>query len=155
MTNVFQNYRSKLVGGWKCVSFEQFSIPANPNDSKTLLAKPHGEKPLGRVSISPNGWLAAHLARPDRVDGLKSGKPWQTAPDEEVAYVARGLAMYCGYMQLFEDGNGGLYWQTKVEVSSDPQRMGGIEERKVILLEEGGKEYMVLEPKQDMMMEVC
>lgn len=122
---------------------------------RKLLAKPHGDKPLGRVSISQSGWLAAHLARPDRMKALPSGKPWQTAPDADIAHVARGLAMYCGYFQLFKDADGGLYWQTKVEVSTDPARIGGIEERKVILQEENGKQYMILEPKQDMLLDVC
>ncbi|CZT14996.1 uncharacterized protein RCC_00913 [Ramularia collo-cygni] len=120
---------------------------------RKLLAKPHGDSPLGRVSISQGGWLAAHLLRPDRVAALPSGKPWQVAPDADLAYVARGMSMYCGYFQLFKDDTGGLYWQTTVEVSSDPSRIGGIEERKVILQQEGGKQYMILEPKQDMLLD--
>ncbi|CAK3789891.1 Hypothetical predicted protein [Lecanosticta acicola] len=150
MSNAWQEYRDRISGGWKCISYEMFKISGA---EKTLVAKPHGETPLGRVYISPQGWLAAHLARPERMEKAKSDQPWQTASDEQVAYVGRGLAMYCGAMQLFKNDDGSLYWQTKVEVSTDPNRMGGIEERKVILSHENGKEYMTLEPKQDMLLD--
>lgn len=152
MTSAWEEYSRKIAGGWKCVTYEMFD---NTGEERKLIAKPHGETPLGRVLISPNGWLAAHLARPDRMQKARSGQPWQTAPDQDLAYVGRGLSMYCGYMKLFKDDNGGLYWQTKVEVSTDPNRMGGIEERKVALFEENGKSYMILEPKQDMLLDVC
>lgn len=152
MENVWSEYADAISGVWKCVSYEMFD---SSGEERKLIAKPHGENPLGRVSLSRNGWLAAHLARPERMHRLRSGKPWITAPDKEVAYVARGLSMYCGYLQLFKDENGSLYWQTKVEISTDPGRMGGIEERKLTLLEEDGKKFMVLEPKQDMLLDVC
>lgn len=151
MTSVWPEYRDQIAGGWKCISFELFDCSSS---ERKLLAKPHGENPLGRVSISANAWLAAHLSQPDRVNAWKSGQTWQSATDAEIAHVARGMAMYCGYLQLFKDDEGGLYWQTKVEVSSDPNRIGGIEERKVVLQEENGKHYMILEPKQDMLLEV-
>lgn len=62
--------------------------------------------------------------------------------------------MYCGYFQLFKDEEG-LFWQTKVEISSDPGRMGGVEERRVEMYEEGNKTFMILRPKQDLILEVC
>ena len=148
-TNIWDQYCDKLAGGWKCISYEMYD---GDGPEKKLLAKPHGDEPLGRCLLSRNGWLAAHLTRPDRYHPLKSGKKWQNADDEEVAHVARGISMYCGYVQLFEDERG-LYWQTKVEVSSDPNRKGGIEERRLQYSEEGGKQYMVLQPKQDMPLE--
>lgn len=95
-----------------------------------------------------------------------------------------GLAMYCGYLKLYRRGGGGeddgqeeLYWRTVVEVSSDSSLIGGVQERKVVFEEMerkkkkssdgdgdgsdgGGQEeeksyYMILEPKQDWIMEVC
>jgi len=151
MSNIWPTHHAKLAGGWKCISFEVFN-GASPN--KKLVAKPHGDSPLGRVLISPSGYLSAHMAKPDRMQHpLPSSKPWQQGGDEEVAHVARGLSMYCGYLQLFEDEEG-LYWQTRVEVCSDPARMGAIEERRVKYFEEGGKAFMQLEPKNDMVMEV-
>lgn len=120
---------------------------------KKLIAKPHGEQPLGRVLISPKGWLSAHMARPERMGPLPSGKPWQTGEDKEVAFVARGMSMYCGYLQLFKDDDG-LYWETRVEVASDPARVGGLEVRRINYFEEDGKKYMVLQPMRDMLLEV-
>ena len=148
--NVWPEYRDIIAGGWKCVTYEMFD-GAGPD--KKLIAKPHGDDPLGRVVISRNGWLSAHIARRDRMGPLPSGKPWQTGEDSEVAHVARGLSMYCGYLQLFKDDEG-LYWQTKVEVCSDPYRIGGLETRRLEYFEENGKMYMVLQPKQDMILEV-
>lgn len=76
--------------------------------------------------------------------------------------------MYCGWMELFADdggeneGDGGAkceneftgLWQTKTEISNDPSRMGGLEVRKVRYWVEGGKEFMVLRPVNDMVLEV-
>jgi len=92
------------------------------------------------------------MARPERMGPLPSGKAWQVGEDKEVAHVARGLSMYCGYLELFEDDDG-LYWQTKVECCSDPNRINGLEERRVSMMEEGGKQFMVLQPKKDMLLE--
>ncbi|KAK4546164.1 hypothetical protein LTR36_002301 [Oleoguttula mirabilis] len=156
--NIWPQHAPKLAGGWKCISFEVFN---GTGPHKTLVAKPHGDNPMGRVLISKNGWLSALMANPERMEQpLPSGKAWQEAPDAEVARVARGTSMYCGYLELFQNddelvdgGEGGLWWQTKVEISSDPNRMGGLEVRKVEYLEEGGKAYMILQPKNDMVME--
>ena len=148
--NIWPEYRDKIARGWKCVSFEMYD-GAGPD--KDLIAKPHGDDPLGRVLISPNGLLSAHIARRDRMGPLPSGKAWQVGEDKEVAYVARGISMYCGHLELFKDEEG-LYWQTKVEVCSDPNRIGGLEVRRIEYFEEDGKTYMVLQPKQDLILEV-
>jgi hypothetical protein len=149
--NLWSTNSSTLTSVWKCISFE-FHSTSGP-DAK-LIAKPHGEAPLGRVQISPNAYLSAHVANPDRMQGpLPSGKAWQEGGDAEVAHVARGCSMYCGYFELFEDEQG-LYWRTKVEISSDPGRVGGIEERRVEFVEEGGRRLMVLRPTGEMTMEV-
>ena len=147
--DIWPQYADKLAGGWKCISYHMYD---GEGPDKKLLATPHGDEPLGRVLISRKGFISAHLARPERMKPLPSGKQWQRGEDAEVAYVARGLSMYCGHLKLYEDEKG-LYWQTKVEVCSDPYRMGGIEERRLKFLEEDGKSYVELTPKQDMIME--
>lgn len=155
--NIWSQHASKLAGGWKCISYELFN---GTGPDKKLVAKPHGDKPLGRVLLSSNGYLSALMAQPDRMSQpLPSGKAWQEAPDAEVAHVARGSSMYCGYLELFEcevgEGEKGeMRWQTRVEVCSDPNRMGGLEERKVKYFEEGGKAFMELQPVNEMVMEV-
>ncbi|KAK1074858.1 hypothetical protein LTR74_000702 [Friedmanniomyces endolithicus] len=83
--NVWPTYSSRIAGVWKTISFEIQS------PTGTLLAKPHGDKPLGRVQISLNGYLSAHMADPVRMaSALPSGKAWVQAGDAEVAAVARG-----------------------------------------------------------------
>lgn len=168
-------YSPLISGGWKCLSFNLFSKSHPPK----LLAQPHGPTPLGRLYISPRGWLAVHLAAvPDRdVAG-------DTKKKEDHGNVNGGLAMYCGYLKLYRRGGGGedngqeeLYWRTVVEVSSNLNLIGGVQERKVVFEEmerkkkkssdsdgggsDGGQQeeeksyYMILEPKQDWIMEVC
>lgn len=150
--NLWSRYSSILAGGWRCVSYHMYT--SDDPSSRGLVAKPHGDDPLGRVLISPNGYLSAHIARRGRLGPLASGKQWIIGGDAEVAHVARGLSMYCGYMQLFEDEKG-LYWHTKVEVSSDPARTGRVEERRVRLFEDAeGKPVLELTPRQDMLTDV-
>lgn len=167
-------YSPLISGGWKCLSFNLFSKSHPPK----LLAQPHGPTPLGRLYISPRGWLAVHLAAvPDR--DVASDKKKE---DHVNGNGNAGLAMYCGYLKLYrrsgEEGGeeGELYWRTVVEVSSDSSLIGGVQERKVVFEEmerkkksdgdsggsgsDGGQEeeksyYMILEPKQDWIMEVC
>lgn len=165
-------YSPLISGGWKCLSFNLFSKSLPPK----LLAQPHGPTPLGRLYISPRGWLAVHLAAaPDRDVASDKKK-------EDHVNVNGGLAMYCGYLKLHrrsgEEGGeeGELYWRTVVEVSSDSSLIGGVQERKVVFEEMEGKKksdgdsgsgggggqqeeeksyYMILEPRQDWIMEVC
>ena len=146
--DLWSKYQSRIAGGWQLMSYDLYDATEN-----NILARPHGDQPLGRVLISSNGWLAAHIANPTRFGPLPSGKPWQTGDDAEVAHVARGISMYCGYLQLFEDEDG-LYWETTVEISSDPNRKGGNEVRRVQLEERNGKGSMTLRPVKDMVMEV-
>ncbi|ETN45875.1 uncharacterized protein HMPREF1541_00056 [Cyphellophora europaea CBS 101466] len=151
--DLWLKYATVLVGGWRCTSYHMYST--DDPDSQRLISKPHGDDPLGRVMISPKGYLSAHIARRERMGPLPSGKQWIVGEDSEVAHVARGLSMYCGYVSVYEDEKG-LFWQAKVEVASDPNRVGGIEERRVRILEEvaeGGEKKIVMElrPKQDML----
>lgn len=150
--NLWPKYASKLAGGWRCVAYHMYD--SDDPATRKLIAKPHGDEPLGRVLISPNGYLSAHIARKARLGPLPSGKQWQVGEDKEVAHVARGLSMYCGYMCLYEDDKG-LYWQTSVDIASDPARSGGIEERRVRLFEDAeGKPVLELSPRQDMLTDV-
>ncbi|KAK3677804.1 hypothetical protein LTR78_002654 [Recurvomyces mirabilis] len=147
--NIWPTYRDKIAGVWKLLSYEVFD---GTGPDKKLVAKPHGDVPLGRVQISRNGYLSAHLTNPGRVKSLPSGKAWQEGGDAEVAYVARGHSMYCGYLKLFEDEKG-LYWETRVDISTDPSQAGSLQVRRAELTEEGGKSFMVLQPERDMVME--
>ena len=157
MTEVWDKFKHRLSGSWCAVSYHMYSSDAPSAD---IIAKPHGDTPLGRAIITPGGYLSAHLANPDKISKpLPGGMPWQTAPDSEVAWVARGMSMYCGYLKLYQEegkeGDEGLWWETKVEVCSDPNRFGALEKRKVRFVRmENGEEGMELKPFQDLVMEV-
>ena len=162
MTEVWDQYKHRLIGGWRAISYE---LRDSDSPDAKVVAKPHGDHPLGRAVVTPNGFLSAHLANPERSRSgpLPSGEPWQTGEDKEVARVARGLSMYCGYLKLLqEEGSNedeGLWWETTVEVCSDPARFGGKERRKVKFVKdqrEGkvGSELMELRPFQDLVTEV-
>ena len=108
---------------------------------------------MGRSYLSRNGYLAAHLATPDRMHFSESDVPWANRSDAEIANVARGLSMYCGYMELFKDDKG-LYWKTKVEIASDPTRVGGFQTRRVEHFEENGEAFKVVRPVDPIVLEV-
>jgi hypothetical protein len=149
---LWATYAPIMVGGWRCISYHMYT--SDDPETRKLVSKPHGDEPLGRVQISPKGYLSAHLARKARLGPLPSGKKWMLGEDAEVAHVARGLSMYCGYMKLFEDEKG-LYWQTTVDIASDPTRAGGVEERRVVLLQNANGEPMIeLSPRQDLLTDV-
>ncbi|PPJ52352.1 hypothetical protein CBER1_09846 [Cercospora berteroae] len=139
MTEVWEEYRDRIAGGWQIVEVEQ-------RDSSTgsVVSKP---ELTGKVYISPQGWLSALIADSVAINPLPSGQQFRSAPDAEVARVARGFQAYCGYMKLFKDDEGQLYWQTKSEIASDLNQLGGLQERLVFLSMENGKEYMTLIPK--------
>ena len=143
MSDLWLKHRDHLAGGWECVSYEIFD--AEDSTKANLIAKPHGDKPLGRSYVSRQGYLAAHLATPSRLQFSDSSVPWSKRSDEEIANVARGLSMYCGYMELFEDEKG-LYWRTKVEIASDPTRIGGYQVRRVEHVVEDGQAFKIVRP---------
>ncbi|KAF2209444.1 hypothetical protein CERZMDRAFT_113803 [Cercospora zeae-maydis SCOH1-5] len=139
MTEVWQEYRDRIAGGWRIIAVEH----RDPS-TDTVVAKP---QLTGRVYISPHGWLSALIASPVATLPLPSGQQFRSASDAEVARIARGFQAYCGYMKLFKDEQGRLYWQTSSEMGSDLNMLGGIQERTVLLSTENGKEYMTLLPK--------
>ncbi|EXJ82707.1 hypothetical protein A1O3_06521 [Capronia epimyces CBS 606.96] len=140
MSDLWPEYCHQLAGGWKLLSYEFYS--GEPPNAK-LVSRPHGTSPLGRSHLSRNGYLSAHLATPARMQFSDSDVPWAKRSDAEIANVARGLSMYCGYLQLFKDDQG-LFWKTNVEIASDPTRVGGVQTRRVEYLEENGQAFMVL-----------
>ncbi|KAM0722200.1 hypothetical protein Q7P37_001641 [Cladosporium fusiforme] len=148
-SDLWVTHRGQIAGVWKCVSYELRDSNGN------MLAKPHGDKPLGRAHISLQGYISGLVANPYRMHNrLPSGRPWSQGEDAEVAHIAKGQIMYRGYLELFEDAEE-LYWQTKVEVANDPSMVGGIEEKRLefIFDEEKQKTYLVLTPKKEVFME--
>lgn len=134
----FKDYQAQLSGSWKLFSFLRYK-------DGQVISKPHGDNPLGFVQISPEGYLSAHLADPARIQVPKSDIKWDQRSDKEIADYYKSVSMYCGQMQLFRDAEG-LFWKTKVDISSDPTRIGGEQVRRVTLGEEDGKPIVTLQP---------
>jgi hypothetical protein len=150
MSDLWLEYRDQLAGGWKCISYE---IYTGESPNAKLVSRPHGTSPMGRSYLSRNGYLAAHLATPDRMQFSDSDVPWGKRSDAEIANVARGLSMYCGYMELFKDEKG-LFWKTKVEIASDPTRVGGFQTRRVDHFEDNGEAFKIVRPVDPIVLEV-
>lgn len=150
MSDLWLAHRDQLAGGWKCISYEIYT--GDPPNVK-LVSRPHGNSPMGRSYLSRNGYLAAHLATPNRMQFSESGVPWTKRSDAEIANVARGLSMYCGYIELFKDEKG-LFWKTKVEIASDPTRVGGFQTRRIEHFEENGEAFKVVRPVDPIVLEV-
>lgn len=149
-TDIWPDYVDKFAGVWKCVSYELFT---GEGEDMKLHSRPHGLHPMGQSVVTRNGYLAAHMARPDRMELSDPKTPWATRGDAEIAHVARGISMYCGHMRLWKDEKG-LIFSTTVEVASDPTRIGGQQARRVEHFEEEGVEYKVLRPVNPMVLEV-
>lgn len=152
MTEVpFEKYSAKISGTWKLISWEMFD---SEEADKTLLSKPHGDSPLGRVVISQTGYLCALLIPPMVMSPLASDD-WQLASDDEVLRIARSLTSYAGPITLFERDDGGLLWHTTVEIANNPNWIGKLQTRRADYGVEGGTEYMTLRPNKDYTMKVC
>lgn len=133
-----QEYRDRLAGCWELFSWLKYK-------DGEVVGKPHGDHPLGFAQISSEGYLSAHITNPNRTKVPHPENAWSDHSDEEIAHYARGLSMYCGQFELFRDDKG-LFWKTKVDVSSDPSRIGGYQVRRVTLSEENGRHIMTLQP---------
>lgn len=152
MTEVsFEKHREKLSGTWKLISWEMFD---SEEANKTLLSKPHGDSPLGRVVISGSGYLSAILV-PPRVMSPLSSDDWQLASDDEVLRIGRNLTTYAGPVTLFERDDGGFLWHTTVEIANNPNWIGKPQTRRVDHSVEGEVEYITLRPNKEYILKVC
>ncbi|GIZ38037.1 hypothetical protein CKM354_000146400 [Cercospora kikuchii] len=96
MTEVWQEYRDRIAGGWQMVEVEQ-----RHSSTGSVVSKP---ELTGKVYISPQGWRSALIADSVALHPLPSGQHFRSASDAGVARVARGFQAYCGYVKLFKDG---------------------------------------------------
>lgn len=134
----FQDYRNHLAGCWELYSY------LHCKDGK-VVGKPHGDHPLGFAQISAEGYSSSHIAAPDLIKSFHPDRTWSAHSDAEISHYSRGISMYCGQIELFQDDQG-LFWKTKVDVASDPSRIGGLQVRRVVLSEEDGRHVMTLQP---------
>lgn len=134
----FEEYQDQLAGCWELYSYLQY------RDGE-VVGKPHGDHPLGFAQVSPEGYSSSHIAAPDRIHRPSSDQSWTKQSDDVIAHYSRGISMYCGQIELFRDSQG-LFWKTKVDVASDPFRVGGHQIRRVVLGMEDGRQIMILQP---------
>lgn len=134
----FKEYQTRLAGTWELYLYLQYK-------DGQVVGKPHGEHPLGIAQISAEGYSSSHLADPNRLNIPRSDRAWSAHSDTEIAHYSRGMSMYCGQIELFKDDQG-LFWKTKVDIASDPSRIGGEQVRRVVLGEEDGRHFMTLQP---------
>lgn len=121
--SLWSQHSKKLAGGWKCISFEVFN---GSGPDKRIIGKPHGDNPMGRVYLSPKGYLFAQVT---------------------------GQGFYAGPIELLQDDQG-LFWKTTLDIGSKAEIVGTVEERRVEYFEKDGKAFMVLQPVRDMVLEV-
>lgn len=144
MTNVFSKHADKLVGVWKLISAEMYSSDS-PKD-RTLLGKPYGDDPQGKVVVSSSGFLLATLVAPAGLETPLSSDDWSLATDEEVLRVGRSLTTYGGFMTVEEQSDGSLLWHTNVEIAINPNWIGKPQIRVARFSQVDGESYMTLNP---------
>lgn len=144
MTNVFSKHADKLVGVWTLISAEMYSSDS-PKD-RTLLSKPYGDDPQGKVVVSSSGYLLATLVAPAGLNPPLASDDWGLATDEEVLRVGRSLSTYGGFMTVEEQSDGSLLWHTKVEVAINPNWIGKPQTRVARFSQVDGEAFMTLNP---------
>ncbi|KAH8896871.1 hypothetical protein GQ53DRAFT_803651 [Thozetella sp. PMI_491] len=135
-------------GVWSLLSFD-LHLVANPTGPSVF--QPLGSKVIGRVAIGADGYMAALLQSRDVVDAAQfesaGEKSWQRSPDADLARVARTAIVYSGWYRLYTE-NDESYLSTKVDFALDPSMIGGEQVRKWQVLEEDGRQLLILRPSQ-------
>jgi hypothetical protein len=84
-----------LVGTWRLVSYEATGV-----DDREVV-HPFGERPLGLLVHTADGYMSAQITRPDRPlfdeDRLENGRP------EELAEAARNYLAYAGPFRVTDN----------------------------------------------------
>lgn len=137
---------SPVVGIWQLLSVEMHRAD-NPHGPPVRL--PLGSNVLGRIIFTPDGFMSGLLTSKDSADPKKLSKKWASAPDAEIASIARSLVAYCGYYRLYEEDGVPLI-VVDIDISLDPTWIGGPQVRRWNVREEGGKTTMVLQPVKDL-----
>jgi Lipocalin-like domain len=86
--------RDQLIGAWKLVSYEE-----KPVDGSAPF-HPLGERPLGIIMYTPDGYMSAQLSKPDRPP-FDSGD-WFKGTDEDYKQEASTYIAYTGPFHVDE-----------------------------------------------------
>lgn len=140
--------KEQILGTWKLRSFNLVTDEAHGSQQ---VGQPLGPTPVGRITFNSDGFMSCLLTNPGNAKPL--GSAWQSAPDEDISFVARTMTAYCGpYQVFFEDGE--IRLSTDVEIALDPSWIGSLQVRRVTLRKEAGKGILVLRPVQSFQLAV-
>jgi hypothetical protein len=133
-------WRDQLLGVWKLLSVDLI------NEDRHPIAQPMGSNPLGRLVVSPEGYVSVLVTNPDLGrEAFKDGVEWRQATDTAIATVARAATSYSGPF-YFSSEVGTPIFITKVEAALDPNWIGTDQAREFSFREENGKKILVLVP---------
>jgi hypothetical protein len=90
-----QSLREQLIGSWKLVSYEERPVDGSPS------FYPMGEKPMGIIMYTPDGYMSAQLSKPDRKP-FASGD-WFKGTPEDYAREATTYIAYSGPFHVNEE----------------------------------------------------
>jgi hypothetical protein len=110
--------REMLVGAWRLVDAVEEPVDGS------APARPHGERPIGLILYTPDGYMSAQIMERER--GRVESCDWSRLTPEEYAEEARGYFAYAGPYEVDEER--GAVTHT-VEVSLFPGWVGSAQMR--------------------------
>ncbi|CAH0021552.1 unnamed protein product [Clonostachys rhizophaga] len=131
-----------LIGTWKVLTYDM----TISSEKGTSTIQPAGKNPLGYVTFTQDGYMSVHMTSSEAIVPHKSDM-WYQATDEEVVRAARAMLTYCGPFKVTEEA-GEYLISTAVDVSLDPNWIGGDQVRKVAIEEQDGRPLLILRPVQ-------
>ncbi len=90
-----EKLRDRLIGAWKLVSYQEIPVDGSPP------FEPLGPTPQGLIIYTPDGYMSAQLATPDRPH-FASGDWFDGTPEEYRAEASTYIA-YSGPFHVDED----------------------------------------------------
>ncbi|CAH0054249.1 unnamed protein product [Clonostachys solani] len=136
-----------LIGTWKVLTYDMIIS----SEKGTSTIQPAGKNPLGFVTFTQDGYMSVHMTSSEAIVPHKSDM-WYQATDEEVVRAARAMLTYCGPFEVTEEA-GDYLLSTAVDVSLDPNWIGGHQVRKAAIKEQDGRPLLVLRPVQTFTLE--
>ncbi|KYK62150.1 hypothetical protein DCS_03297 [Drechmeria coniospora] len=137
---------SSLWGLWNLNSCHM-SVHSGGAGGGNSSVTPFGEKPLGRISITREGYLSAMVTS---VEGAapRTGTEWPLATEADIVRSARPMVAYCGVCRTWKEGET-MFLATKIELALDPNMIGTDRVRVAEVREEGGRTFLTLKPLQE------
>jgi hypothetical protein len=90
-----EKLREQLIGAWKLVSYVEKPV------NGAALNHPMGERPMGIIMYTPDGYMSAQLMRPDRTPFASAD--WFRATPEEYGREGPAYFAYSGPFHVDEE----------------------------------------------------